>query len=145
MEIAEVDLYLNDNYVPDFTIPPLPLTPGSQLASAVPERSTVSDDAALPLLRLEDWNEGNQYDTTSPECIYYDIQWKVSQYPGQNKRASQIWKNSELELVLAPGDYWEKTLKRTVDDFTDAKLGKDAYSCEAFNVTVSVERSRGQF
>lgn len=143
MENAESDWYMPDDYEPDFTTP-LPLTPGSQLASsAAPGRTTVSDNAALPLLRLEDWNERNQYDTTSPECIHYDIQWKVSQYLGQNTRASQVWKNSELNLVLAPGDYWEKTLKRTIDDFTDAKLGKDAYNCEAFNLTVSVERSRG--
>lgn len=82
---------------------PAPLTAANEIQSA--GQSADSSIVDLPLLRMHDWEEGRQYDSTAPVCIHYDIQWKASQYINQNRRASQLWKNTEPSLVLALGDY----------------------------------------
>ena len=72
------------------------------------------------------------------------MNWKVSQYNNVNKRASDVWKGKERNLVLAPGDLWETSLKEKIDDSVKEKLGDNKFRCEQANVTISVKNSRGQ-
>ncbi|KAJ5899178.1 hypothetical protein N7495_003922 [Penicillium taxi] len=59
----------------------------------------------LPLVGLDDWQAGRAYDELPPICIHYSIEWKVA----LNKRV--VSEDTEQNLVLAPGAYWEKFLK----------------------------------
>jgi hypothetical protein len=58
----------------------------------------------LQLLGLNDWQEGRAYDKQPPSCIHYSIEWKIA----LNKRVMS--NDTEQNLVLAPGIYWDKFL-----------------------------------
>lgn len=141
-ETIDLDWYLNSQNLNYGT--PVPPTPGSSSATqhaeenAGPRRHT-----SLPLLRRSDWEKERSYDINNPVCIHYDIQWKVSQYNGQKKRASEVWRRQERNLVLAPGDYWEECLRGKIDDFVNEKLGENNYMREEANLTISIKNSRG--
>ncbi|KAL7903774.1 hypothetical protein GGI35DRAFT_465246 [Trichoderma velutinum] len=138
----DLDRYFNSQDLNYGT--PVPPTHGSPNATQPAEGNTVPHrHVPLPLLRWSDWEEERSYDVNNPVCIHYDIQWKVSQYNGQKKRASEIWKRQERNLVLAPGDYWEECLKGKIDDFVNEKLGENHYIREEANVIISIRNSRG--
>ncbi|CAG9955433.1 unnamed protein product [Clonostachys rosea f. rosea IK726] len=123
---------------------PAPLTSGSQIATQCAEASaTVSRQRPFPLLRLSDCEEGKFYDRENPICIHYNIEWKVSQYTVQKKRATETWRGQETNIVLAPGDIWKKSLEKQINDFVIEKLGDSTYTRKGANVTISIENSRG--
>ena len=113
-------------------------TPDPLAELAPPSRQT-----PLPLLRLADWEEGRRYDRDHPICIHYDIRWKVSQYVGQRKRASEVWKRDEPDVVLAPSDLWERSLDVKIHDFAREKMGENTYEREQANISISVKNTRG--
>lgn len=141
-ETIDPDWYLNSQNLNYGT--PVPPTPGSSSATQHAEDNAVPRrHATLPLLHRSDWEEERSYDINNPVCIHYDIQWKISQYNGQKKRASEVWRRQERNLVLAPGDYWEECLRGKIDDFVNEKLGENNYIREEANVTISIKNSRG--
>jgi hypothetical protein len=122
-----------------------PATSTSQVVTQLADGATASSDRApLPLLRLPDWESAKQYDRTNPVCIHYDIRWKVSQYIGSRKRASGVWKRQIRDVVLAPGDLWEQSLKHDIDELVKKELGENGYRRSEANITISVKNSRGQ-
>ncbi|OBR02107.1 hypothetical protein CH63R_14408 [Colletotrichum higginsianum IMI 349063] len=116
------------------------LTP--ERAGSVPEQTgQPSGDRALPL-RLSNWSSTKQYDKNNPECIHYDFRWKVSQR--EKIRARQVCSDTDLDLVLAPSDFWtidfEPRLAMLLKD--ENKFPGDTYTCEETIVDISIERSR---
>jgi hypothetical protein len=86
-----------------------------------PVRSCTSPQALdkLPLLGLDDWQEGRSYDEQPPSCIHYSIEWKVA----LNKRV--VSNDTEQNLVLAPEAYWEKYLKPKLERVLGQKFARN--------------------
>jgi hypothetical protein len=78
--------------------------PPSSLQDPAPH-SNASRIDKLPLLQYGDWVEGKAYDEDPPTCIHYWIEWKVT----LNTRT--VIKDTEQNLVLAPGFYWRLFLQ----------------------------------
>ncbi|KAI8686735.1 hypothetical protein NCS56_00334500 [Fusarium sp. Ph1] len=74
------------------------------------------DRTNLPLLQLADWDEELPYDEQPPTCVYYSIEWKLT----LNNRS--ISKDTEPNLVLAPGPYWSTFLRSKLEKLVDKKL-----------------------
>ncbi|SPJ72411.1 uncharacterized protein FTOL_02139 [Fusarium torulosum] len=66
----------------------------------------------LPLLQLDDWDPDSAYDESPPTCIHYSIEWKLQLRKG---RLSKLTNDTEQDRVLAPGAFWDTTLKDKVD------------------------------
>ncbi|KZL85288.1 hypothetical protein CI238_12106 [Colletotrichum incanum] len=111
--------------------------------SLTPEQTDQpSGDRAPPLLRLSDWNSTKQYDKNNPECIHYDFRWKVSQR--EKIRARQVCSDTDLNLVLAPSDFWTIDFKPQLATLLkdENKFPGDAYTCEETIIDISIKRSR---
>lgn len=141
MENPALD-WLGEDYAFDYGTPELP-TLNSPSATPRAERAEPpSGERTLPLLRLSDWHSDRQYDKNKPDCIHYDFCWKVSQR--ENIRARSVCTDSDLDLVLAPGDFWETDFKPRLESLLEdkEKFPGDNYTCEETTVVISVERSR---
>ncbi|PCG88159.1 Hypothetical protein PENO1_111800 [Penicillium occitanis (nom. inval.)] len=75
--------------------------------------------ARLPLLGLDDWEEGRVYDEQPPVCIHYSIEWKLA----LNKRF--VTRDTEQNLVLAPSAYWITFLKPKLERLIAQKFSRD--------------------
>ncbi|ENH71184.1 hypothetical protein FOC1_g10001427 [Fusarium oxysporum f. sp. cubense race 1] len=84
-------------------------TPPSQIRNG-------RDRSRLPLLQLAEWDETLAYDEQPPTCMHYLIEWKLK----LNSRC--ISKDTEPDVVLAPGAYWTKYLWSKVDKLAKKKL-----------------------
>ena len=73
----------------------------------------------LPLLGLDDWQAGMDYDQQPPSCIHYSIEWKVA----LNKRV--VSDDTEPNQVLAPSAYWERFLKSKLARVVGQKFSPD--------------------
>jgi hypothetical protein len=140
MESINLDWMNDPNLVPDLSTPELPIFDAPSPAT---DRIDAADDEhALPLLRLSNWNRNKHYDKNNPECIHYDLKWKISQR--ENIRARQVYVGSDSDLVLAPSDYWtlnfQARLKGLLED--KDKFPGESYMCEEVNIVISIERSR---
>ncbi|KAF4921187.1 hypothetical protein CGCF245_v015639 [Colletotrichum fructicola] len=67
-------------------------------------------------VRLIDWDRFRSYDEQPPTCIHYSLEWKLT---ANNRTVS---KDSEPNLVLAPGDFWEMTLQSKLSNLVAKKL-----------------------
>jgi hypothetical protein len=54
----------------------------------------------LSFCQLNDWDEDKAYNEDPPSYIHYSIEWKVT----VNNRV--VSKDTEPDMVLAPGSYW---------------------------------------
>ncbi|KAM6517774.1 hypothetical protein FSOLCH5_006542 [Fusarium solani] len=120
----------------DFRTPEL-LTFGSRSVSpADPSQSQRNARRGLPLLQLHDWNPGLAYDESPPTCIHYSIEWKLQLNKG---RLFKLTNDTEQNLVLAPGAFWNMTLKSRVEDLLKKKTPRDkCYGPEETIIVVSV-------
>lgn len=83
---------------------------------ASPLDQTRSDRTSLPFLQLADWDEELAYDEKPLTCIHYSMEWKLTL---NNRRIS---KDTEPNLVLAPGPYWIAFLRSKLEKLAKKKL-----------------------
>ncbi|KAL5583778.1 hypothetical protein FOVSG1_015129 [Fusarium oxysporum f. sp. vasinfectum] len=89
----------------------------------------------LPLLQLDDLDPDGTYDE-SPTCVHYSIEWKLQLRKG---RLSKLTNNTEQNRVLAPGAFWDTTLKGKVEKLLKQKTPRGKlYVPEETIVVVSV-------
>lgn len=88
----------------------------------------------LPLLQFGDWVEGKAYDEDPPSCIHYWIEWKVTL---NNKT---VVKDTEQDLVLAPGFYWRLFLRPKLKELLCRKYPHKSIICDDTSIVVSVTR-----
>ncbi|KAH7459850.1 hypothetical protein FOMA001_g19857 [Fusarium oxysporum f. sp. matthiolae] len=90
----------------------------------------------LPLLQLDDWDPDGTYDESPPTCVHYSIEWKLQLRKG---RLSKLTNDTEQNLVLAPGAFWETTFEAKVDKLLKQKTPRGkSYVPEETIVVVSV-------
>ncbi|ODA78190.1 hypothetical protein RJ55_06795 [Drechmeria coniospora] len=136
MDHAEYDPALYDEISLDFR------TPRFETRSASPANQSQQhgfQPLVLPLLQSSDWHEDLAYDESPPTCVHYSIEWKLLLNKGG--RLTKLMYNPELEqdLVLAPGAFWDKSLKQVVEDRLKQKTpATKHYEAEETNVVVSV-------
>ncbi|KAE9568045.1 hypothetical protein CGMCC3_g15844 [Colletotrichum fructicola] len=118
------------------TWPDLESVDGSSPAPAASSRAATQQptpDGRLPLLRLMDWDASRTYDEQPPTCIHYHLEWKLT----VNNRS--VSKDSEPDLVLAPGDYWDLTLRSKLNYVAAKKLAPNkSFKPDDTTVIVSV-------
>jgi hypothetical protein len=92
-----------------------------------------NDHASLPLLQLAEWDETLAYGEQPPTYVHYLIEWKVK----LNNRC--ISKDTEPDVVLAPGAYWTKYLWSRLDKLTKKKLPSNrTFHVDDTDITVCV-------
>ncbi|KAJ6441867.1 glycosyltransferase family 31 protein [Purpureocillium lavendulum] len=95
----------------------------------------------LPLLQADEWDEHAAYDETPPQCIHYDLIWKISLNKGSSRLTSLTEFCTENNLVLAPGAYWETILNDRVQQVLRRKTPADkVYTIEETKIKVSIDR-----
>ncbi|KAJ9130191.1 hypothetical protein NKR23_g12307 [Pleurostoma richardsiae] len=93
--------------------------------------------ARLPLLQLADWSEELPYDEQPPTCIHYSIEWKLT------INSKGVSKDTEQDLVLAPGAFWRRTLRPKLEKLLLKKLPSNkSFKADDTNITVSVRSQR---
>ena len=105
-------------------------TPAGRFSSRKRRRSA---RANLALLERHEWDQNNAYDEDPPTCLHYSIEWKVV----VNKKLTS--KDTEPDVVVTPGVYWEDCLKFRVERLLEQKMGwNHTARVEDINVVVSV-------
>ncbi|KAK0738227.1 hypothetical protein B0T18DRAFT_441031 [Schizothecium vesticola] len=90
----------------------------------------------LPLLQRADWNPNLPYNESPPTCIHYSIEWKLLLKKG---RLSKLTNDTEQNLVLAPGAFWDQTLEPKLQQLLAKKTPRNkCYEPDETNVVVSV-------
>ncbi|KAI7762676.1 hypothetical protein LZL87_014164 [Fusarium oxysporum] len=90
----------------------------------------------LPLLQLDNWDPDDTYDESPPTCVHYSIEWKLQLRKG---RLSKLTNDTEQDRVLAPGAFWDTTLKDKVDKLLRQKTPRGKkYVPEETIIVVSV-------
>ena len=105
-------------------------TPAGRLPSRKRRRSA---RATLALLERHEWDQDNTYDEDPPTCLHYSIEWKVV----VNKKLTS--KDTEPDVVVTPGAYWEDCLRFRMERLLEPKVGWNYIArVEDINVVVSV-------
>ncbi|KAL4937299.1 hypothetical protein BDV06DRAFT_227080 [Aspergillus oleicola] len=107
-----------------------PTTP----AEFLPPQTNSPRTNKLPLLQIRDWVEGKSYDEDPPSCIHYWIEWKIT----LNKRT--VIKDTEQDLVLAPGFYWRLFLQPKLREKLDAKYPHKKIVIDDTSIMLAVPR-----
>lgn len=92
----------------------------------------------LTFLQEAEWDPDQAYDSDFPNCLRYSIEWKVT----LNGKA--ISKDTEPEVLLAPGCYWRIVLQARLEELLQNKFpGNRSVRSDDTTVVVSVtERSQ---
>ncbi|CAK41748.1 hypothetical protein CBS115989_3613 [Aspergillus niger] len=88
----------------------------------------------LPLLQYGDWVEGKTYDEDPPTCIHYWIEWKVT------LNTKTVIKDTEQDLVLAPGFYWRLFLQPKLREKLCLKYPHKKIALDDTSIVVTVPR-----
>ncbi|CAI7587791.1 unnamed protein product [Penicillium manginii] len=84
--------------------------------SPAPYRATDQPQSdQLNFLPFAEWEKGGEYDEERPKFVCYTIEWKVI----LNRKT--VGRVTEENLVVAPSEYWEETLKADVEDMLQMK------------------------
>jgi hypothetical protein len=84
-------------------------------------------------LEEEEWDPDETYDSDHPHCPRYSIEWKVT----LNGKA--ISKDTEPEVLLAPGCYWRLVLQAQLKELLQKKFPRSrGVQSEDTTVVVSV-------
>ncbi|KAH7108613.1 hypothetical protein B0J13DRAFT_591350 [Dactylonectria estremocensis] len=135
METAELNGFTewyNDDDL-DYRTPELP-----RLGSPSPSPTNQSQPQrlALPLLQLDDWTPNLPYNEAVPTCIRYSIEWKLLLNKGRLKKLTN---DTEQNLTLAPGAFWDQTLKSKLEQLLKKKTPRTkSYEPEETTIIVSV-------
>lgn len=107
----------------------------------VSRSSPPSSGYALPLLQASEWDEQATYNENPPSCVHYDLTWKISLNKGTTRLTNLTESRTENNLVLAPGAFWKRTLKDTVQQVLERKTpaGKK-YTIEETKIKVSTDQ-----
>jgi hypothetical protein len=101
--------------------------------NTVRRHDTRQADARLPLLQLADWSEELPYDEEPPTCIHYSIEWKLT------INSKGVSKDTEQDLVLAPGAFWRSTLRPKLEKLLQKKIPPNkSFKADDTNIIVSV-------
>ena len=102
------------------------------------QQQTQLQPEKLGFCQLTDWDKEKAYDEDPPSCIHYSIEWKVT----VNNR--MVSKDTEPDVVLAPGSFWLLVLQPKLEKLLCKKLPKNRpIKSEDTNIVVSVtERSQ---
>lgn len=92
----------------------------------------------LTFLQEAEWDPDLAYDSDFPNCLRYSLEWKVT----LNGKA--ISKDTEPEVLLAPGCYWRLVLQAQLEELLQNKFqGNRGVRADDTTVVVSVtERSQ---
>lgn len=133
--------WLGGDYAFDYSTPVLPTLSSPSAPSRAERDEPPSGEETLPLLRLRDRHSDRQYDKSQPHCIHYDLCGKVCQR--DNIRARQIYTDSDLDLVVAPGDFWETDLRPRLERLGDKSFPSSLVTVYAkeTNVVIAVQGS----
>lgn len=104
------------------TSPPDSITRNSS-ASATPRALSLQQSNARKLTFIEEliWDPEKRYDADPPLYICYSIEWTVTAKLGTVNRR-KISNDMELNVVLAPGRYWECRLQARLADLVKQKF-----------------------
>ena len=102
-------------------------------AYPAPQTSASRTDK-LPLLQYGDWVEGRAYDENPPTCIHYWIEWKVT------LNTKTVIKDTEQDLVLAPGFYWRLFLQPKLREKLCLKYPHKKIVLDDTSIVVTVPR-----
>lgn len=103
------------------------------IRDATPLSQIRTSRAGLPLLQLAEWDETLAYDEQPPTCVHYSIEWKLK----LNNRC--ISKDTEPDVVLAPGAYWTMFLRSKLDKLATKKLPSNrSFHVDDTDITVCV-------
>ncbi|KAK3360769.1 hypothetical protein B0T25DRAFT_621611 [Lasiosphaeria hispida] len=94
-------------------------------------------ELAFDSCKATDWNPSLRYDESPPTCIHYSIEWKMLLKKG---RLSKLTSDTEQNLVLAPGAFWDQTLKPKLQQLLAKKTPRNkCYEPDETNVVEVVE------
>ena len=95
--------------------------------SPIPYRATDQPQSdQLNFLPFAEWEEGGEYNEQPPRFVCYTIEWKLI----LNRKA--VGRVTEEDLVVAPSEYWEETLKADVEDTVRPVTGVTTYTLRSF-------------
>ncbi|KAI9041044.1 uncharacterized protein KD926_007460 [Aspergillus affinis] len=97
-------------------------------------QTSVSRTDKLPLLQYGDWVEGKAYDEDPPTCIHYWIEWKVT------LNTKTVIKDTEQDLVLAPGFYWRLFFQPKLREKLCLKYPHKKIALDDTSIVVTVPR-----
>jgi hypothetical protein len=94
--------------------------------------------AKLTFMQEAEWDPEQTYDGEPPSYLRYSIEWKVT------LKGKAVSKDTEPDVVLAPGCYWRLVLQARLEELLQSKFpGNRRVSPDDTNVVVSVtERSQ---
>lgn len=88
----------------------------------------------LGFLPLAEWQEGCEYEERPPRYICYTIAWKLI----LNRKT--VGRVTEEDLVVAPSEYWEGSLKASLEEMLQTKKkDRQRVRPEGTAITVSVD------
>ncbi|KAI9147402.1 hypothetical protein HJFPF1_12422 [Paramyrothecium foliicola] len=124
-----------ENFIPDYGTPRLP----SHCDSPATQSQQLNPDLRLPLLQLNNWDGARDYNEKPPTCIHYSLRWRVLVNTGSRSTKLTYQPERVSDLTLAPGAYWDRTLKSTVEERIKRKTpANKRYEPEETNITVSI-------